>query len=365
MQAAQTLDAVRRNNLSRVLRLVHQRRQITRAEITRVTGLTRAGVKLLTDALVEMRICCYGEPEHTSRSGRPSAVVVPDPRLVTIALNVDRRGLDMAVARLGAVFSLRMHRDLDGTESADGIARITADMIAEARRDLPDDAVIVGVGASVPGHVRNGVVWAPSVGWRGADLRLALVEATGLESFVGFDADLGLTAESVWGDARAADHSAYVWGGPGGIGTALMYEGRLIPAVAGIGHVLVGGDRECSCGAVGCLQVEVAEREIDAVLAAGEAGRASLDEAVAKIARALRELTMMFAPDTIVLDGFLARVLESSRDELELAVRGVPNGAVTAVDLRSPRMTSDLLLSGAADLAFQPLLTDPAIFAID
>jgi predicted NBD/HSP70 family sugar kinase len=173
-----------------------------------------------------------------------------------------------------------------------------------------------------------------------------------------------------------------------GVGGGLIVDGRPLTGLAGyageVGHIPVNpAGIVCRCGSVGCWETEVGESalltragrqpdggrvEVDAVLRDAGSGSPAAISALNDVGRwlgvGLAGLVNILNPELIVLGGQFGRIypfvitplraeldhlaLESSREN----VRVVP--ATLGVD--AP-------LLGAAELAFEPLLADPASWA--
>jgi glucokinase len=168
-----------------------------------------------------------------------------------------------------------------------------------ARRFGPLDAV----GLGLPGQVRDGVVLgAPNLPQLvGHDVGARLREALGVPVVVDNDANVAaLGAARAWGLGDAALLTLGT-----GVGAGLVAGGTLLRGVSGaageLGHLPMGGDRLCGCGAVGCLETVVgtvgllaAARAAGSAVATGEAvvdaARAGVPWAVAAMAEAGRAL---------------------------------------------------------------------------
>jgi len=70
-----TTDQLRRNNLSNVLGLVHRSGPLSRAELTRITGLNRSTVGVVVADLADLQLVSEQMPEKGAKAGRPSPVV--------------------------------------------------------------------------------------------------------------------------------------------------------------------------------------------------------------------------------------------------------------------------------------------------
>lgn len=75
-----TVEGVRRANLSRVLRLVHEEGPLSRASLTEETGLNRSTIGALVGELAAAGLVTETVPDVHYRAGRPSPNVAPRPR---------------------------------------------------------------------------------------------------------------------------------------------------------------------------------------------------------------------------------------------------------------------------------------------
>ena len=136
----------------------------------------------------------------------------------------------------------------------------------------------------------------------------------------------------------------------------------------------------CRCGSVGCWEVEVGEeallrgagrspdggREVvDAVVAAAAAGELAALDSIAQVGRwlgiGLALLVNLLNPRVIVLGDLFARIHPFARTsiEAELDRRALP-AARAFVRVTPAALGDDASLIGAAELAFEPFLADPA-----
>lgn len=387
----QRSETVRRSNLSAIVRQLHGRGPQSRSELVARTGLTRSAIRGLigefvaADLVVEERAALAGLP------GRPSPVVVPraDAALV-LACDIRVDSLAAAVVGLGGevLEHCRLERPRDQNQVDDLLADLRA-LTAQLTRFRTAPAAFIGIGVAVAGVVRRAdgfVSTAPNLGWR--DVRLAELVAAALEVnlpvLVGNDADLGALAELRRGAARGADDLVYL-SGEVGVGGGFIVDGKPLTGVAGfageVGHMPVNpGGGACRCGSIGCWETEVGEeaflrgagrspdggrKAVDEVVAAAEAGEPAALESVARVGRwlgiGLALLVNLLNPRVIVLGDLLGRIhpLVRSTIEAELDRRALP--APRAMLRVAPAaLGDDSSLLGAAELAFEPFLADPA-----
>jgi predicted NBD/HSP70 family sugar kinase len=261
-------------------------------------------------------------------------------------------------------------------------------MIGDLVSELDPLRPPVAIGVAVPGLVReaDGLVrLAPHLGWVDEPFAELLHELTGLPVVAANDASLGANAERLFGVGRGYSDLVYLNGGASGVGGGVIAGGRPLTGRAGyageLGHTLVNtAGIRCHCGAYGCLETEVGQAAlldvlglddadadvIDAALASSDAPsvRAEIDRQLGFLAITLRNATNIFNPQLIVLGGFLGSLHGAHPDVLTATV---PSQALAAAGeglvIARTELGSDLLMVGAAELAFEQLLGDPATFA--
>lgn len=390
-------EDVRRGNLSTLLRYVHVHGPTARSTLTAVLGLNRSTIGDLTGELVVAGLVREeaGRPERldgsgSSSGGRPSYVVRPETERVQV-LAVDVGVTHLVVARVGLggdvlarrdrVYRRGARRQRDVTTT---IARVGAELMAE----VAADAVVVAAGVAVPGMVRRRdgqVRQAPNLGWQEAPLGAMLADALGLPVAVGNDADLGIRAEHVRGAAAGMDDAVYL-SGHSGIGAGILAGGVPLGGRAGyageVGHIVVNPDGlPCHCGYRGCWETECGEerlfelagrpaggglvgvRHVVAAAADGDPlAQAALEHVAGWLGRGTANVVNALNPEVVILGGSLEAVL----DAVGATVRAAFESAALAAPLEQVRLVTpclgpDSTLVGAAELAFDALLSDPLL----
>ena len=370
---------VHRHNLSVLLTAVHRSGGLPRARLTQLSGLNRSTVAALVAELVDAGLVVEAEPDARDGAGRPSRYVRPSSQVCAIAVNPEIDAISLGVVALGGTILSRERREIDGTPSAENVVATIAEMIGET--DLTDKSV-VGIGAAIPGLVRqeDGVVrLAPHFGWFDEPFSGPLTKASGFPVFAANDASVGANAERLLGAGVNSCNVVYLNGGASGIGGGVIVEGAPLAGASGyageLGHTLVNSaGHRCRCGAIGCLETEVAQAQLLQVL--GLADPTGLGAALANnhsntvvreverqqtfLSVALRTIVNVFNPELIVLGGFLGDLYDSDPERLrELTVGQSLTPPAEAVSLARAALGSDTLILGAAELAFAQLLSDP------
>jgi predicted NBD/HSP70 family sugar kinase len=273
---------------------------------------------------------------------------------------------------------------------------LTLDAIVEDLRSLVGQLPIeehrqeiIGIGVAMAGLVRRSdgsVSSAPNLGWRDAPLGSRIAAAVGLDVpvHVANEADVAAIAELRRGAARGADDLLLIWGEVG-VGGGIIVDGVPLTGAAGyageVGHMPVNpAGATCGCGSVGCWETEIGERAllrlagrsvdggteaVDAVLADARDGEPGALVALAHVGRwvgiGLAGLVNILNPRVVVLGGLFTRAYPY----LEPAILA----ELDRLALRAPRelvriapatLGMDAPILGAAELALEPFLSDPA-----
>jgi predicted NBD/HSP70 family sugar kinase len=389
----QRSETVRRANLSAIVRELHSRGPLSRSELVARTGLTRSAIRGLIGELVEGGLLTEERGTSQGAPGRPSPLVQPNAdRGVVLAIEITVDSLAVAAVGLGGeVFDLlRVDRSRDRLSVDETVADL-AKLAAKVRTRLAQRDTLLGIGVAVVGIVRRAdgfVTMAPNLGWRDVPLseRLARALDTRLPIAVANEADLGALAEVRRGAALGADHVLFL-SGEVGVGGGLIVDGAPLAGATGyggeVGHVPVNpnGSR-CRCGSIGCWETEVGEgallrlaghppdagrEEVDAVLAEAATGSPSVLAALDSVGRwlgfGLAGLVNVFNPQVVVLGGLFGRIHPFVGDTLrtELERLALPQSR-EVVRVVPASLGVDAPLLGAAELAFEPLLADPAMW---
>jgi predicted NBD/HSP70 family sugar kinase len=387
----QRSETVRRANLSALLRALHLAGPLSRSELVARTGLTRSSIRSLVGELVAAGLAAEEAPAPSGIPGRPSPLVrsVPDGATVlALDVAVDR----VAAALVGLGGTVFASREIDRAREAVTVES-TVDELVTLVASLDDEVGIpdrvVGVGVAVAGLVRraDGMVrMAPNLGWTdvplGAILGSAL--ATDVPIHVANEADLGALAELRRGTATGVDDLAFIFGEVG-VGGGIIVGGQPLTGAAGyggeVGHMPVRADgRACRCGSTGCWETEVGEEALlalagyppDGGRAAVEALIAAAGEGDARALAALEEvgrwigvgivgLVNLLDPDLVIVGGLFARIHPYIRRPVEEQIeRRVLPASRALVRVVPSLLGVDAPLIGAAELAMEPLLSDPA-----
>jgi len=357
-------DSIRSHNLSTVLSAVHYGRAVSRATLTRETGLNRSTIGAVVATLEEAGLVTSAEPDAVGTVGRPSPVIRPAGGIRALAINPDIDAVHVSLVGLGgrvlAEASERLTSIPSPADAAATATRLAASLVGGEASGL------VGAGVAVPGIVDfdgGTVVNAPHLAWRNEPVAAAWSAALGLPLQVGNDANVALLAEVRFGAARGARDVLYLNGSTSGIGGAALVGGRLMTGSRGhggeFGHMVVrGGVARCDCGRSGCLETEVNVQRLSGLTGRARAGE--IERQASVLAGAIANLISAFNPELVVVGGFLAELIDEHASLVaEVVARQTLSPLADAVPIVRAELGASVLALGAAELAFAPLLADP------
>ncbi|MDR7188965.1 putative NBD/HSP70 family sugar kinase [Microbacterium sp. BE35] len=355
-QGAKVLpEHARGHNRSLVLQTLFHQGAMSRADLSRETGLTRVTISDLVAELIADGFVAEMGVREASGPGKPAILVDLDHAGHRI-IGLDLSGSDTFI---GAVLTL------DGgivarREVAVPAADALVGTVVELARALVAEshAPVLGVGVGTPGVVddRGVILTAPNFGWAGFDLEGALRGALGVPVLVANDANAAVLAEYTFGGAP--DDVLLVKVGRG-VGSGLLLAGQPMRgsrfAAGEIGHVTVGtdGGPQCACGKVGCLEAWLSVPSLTSRLNAAAdpaAHEGILRDAGERLGIALAPVVGALDVSEIVLSGppeLLGGSLAEQTVET-LRARTLAPSVDEGVRVRMTEQGQDIVLRGAA-----------------
>jgi predicted NBD/HSP70 family sugar kinase len=262
-----THQQTKQHNRDLVLRTIFSNESISRAEVARVTKLTRTTVSdavagLLAEGLVQ-------------EVGFGSSLGGKNPILLSIV--ADSRnliGLNLAQDKFtGAIVNLRgeikeMVESPIQDNNGDNALQLVYQMVDQLMKKKIKP--IVGIGVGTPGLVntREGVVvTAVNLEWQELPLSQLLEKKYKVPVCVLNDSQAAAIGEYVYGGEHAPDENMVVVNVIHGIGAGILIKGRLFQGDGGgageIGHVVVQENGVlCRCGQRGCLETLASARAV-------------------------------------------------------------------------------------------------------
>jgi predicted NBD/HSP70 family sugar kinase len=357
-----SLESLRELNRLRVVDALRVHGRLSRADISRRTGLSRSTVSTIASDLLGRGFVTERTESEEERAGqgRPPVLLSLDPSAGTVVgVDFDHNRLRVAVSDLSrtvlAESVTAVDVDNDALEALDAAGELVEAALEDAEVDR---ARVLGVGVALAGPVDHarGALHPSSIlpGWAHVDAAAELSARLELPVHIDNDANLGALAEVTLGAGRNAQHALYVQISSG-IGAGLIVDGRPyhgFNGVAGeIGHIAVDETGPiCRCGNRGCLEMlasgpalvrmlrsgrgaELSVPEMIELARTGDLGaRRVISDAGTVVGRVIASVCNIFNPEMVVVGGdlgaagelFLGPVRESvMRSALPTATKGL------------------------------------------
>lgn len=325
-------EDLRNHNLSVTLdTLLRAQKPMSRADLAKETGLTKATLSLLASMLIESGVVQEGEPVVSTTYGRPSTPLeIRGGSIAGIGLQINTDGygclaLDLNGDTLGREW---VSEDMTGTDPYEIFAKLDAMTFPLESRLKRRGCKVVGAGFALPGIVTDDM-WllvARNLGWENVNLtRFNVVRR--LDVVAGNEAKMAAIAQIPgYATERApflnvvdrTDSFIYL-STDIGIGGAVVRAGEVVmgsPGFAGeIGHLSVAMDGPlCSCGRHGCLEAFAGRRALVEAAGIAEDGDATSSEAID-----------MFLQRWRAGDSDVAKVVDQAADALVSAIASAVN----------------------------------------
>lgn len=325
-------EDLRNHNLSVTLdTLLRAEKPMSRADLAKETGLTKATLSLLASMLIESGVVQEGEPVVSTTYGRPSTPLeIRGGSIAGIGLQINTDGygclaLDLNGDTLGREW---VSEDMTGTDPYEIFAKLDAMTFSLESRLKRRGCKVVGAGLALPGIVTDDM-WllvARNLGWENVNLtRFNVVRR--LDVVAGNEAKMAAIAQIPgYATERApflnvvdrTDSFIYL-STDIGIGGAVVRDGEVVMGSHGfageIGHLSVAMDGPlCSCGRHGCLEAFAGRRALVEAAGIAEDGDATSSEAID-----------MFLQRWRAGDSDVAKVVDQAADALVSAIASAVN----------------------------------------
>lgn len=252
-------------NRSTIVKILQGREFCSRAELSRLTGLTQAAITKIITALMDMGIVSETGMIKGSGNRRSIGIKLNAEKYKVVGVKFSRRLFSVGVFDISGKIYYQSESVCPEEETAENVIEYLKKMIREAISKFEQ---VIAIGLAVPGpYLRKEgrialVTSRPT--WHNINFIEAFQNEFSIPFFIEHDARAGALA-SWWFDGKSNEAStlAYFFVGEG-VGAGIIERGSLQVGAAGasseIGHISidVNGER-CECGNYGCLELYCSE----------------------------------------------------------------------------------------------------------
>jgi predicted NBD/HSP70 family sugar kinase len=251
-------EMARRINRDIVLELIRENQPVSRADLSRSSGLQRSTVSQIVEQLIREKWVREGSIAVSARGRRPTMLGLNE-ELGVLAVDLRPSMATIAVVDLNGRLLSRSQVPI----SSDPVAatRLLNECALRVRNAVPRHS-IEGIGISLPGRVdptTQRLIFAPNLRWPDFDLKKAIESKMRLPVKMENAANACLIAELTFGRLDGIRNIVLVTISEG-VGTGIFANGHLITGDGGrageFGHAPIDPNGPlCACGRRGCWEV--------------------------------------------------------------------------------------------------------------
>lgn len=322
-------EVARDINRDVVLELIRTKQPISRADLSRLSGLQPSTISSIAEQLLHEKWISEGAAARRPRGRRPTLLSLNTDMVILVA-DVRPNQAIVAVVDLNGRFLSRETLPLtkDPERGVENIIAVMKRMLLQH----PNKS-FEGIGISLPGRVdpaTQRLILAPNLPWSSYDIKKAIEQKISLQVEMDNAANACLLSELWFGYMDGVRNAVLVTISEG-VGTAIMANGQLITGKAGLagefGHICIDPNGpKCACGRVGCWELYASSRAaiacyVDQVpdaprpgiidlLKLAEDGDKNAIKALTRqavyLGKGLQMITSALSPEVILLTGGLA-----------------------------------------------------------
>ena len=233
-------------NRIKVLQLIRNEKEITRADIIRLSGLSAPTVTRIVNYLIQLNLI-QADEVGSSIGGRPPQLICFNSREnFVIGIDLGATFIRSALSNLDGEFLFEIHIPTNLKKGFDGVMEQVGEVIGKlCERARQKSLSLWGIGIAVCGMVNKntGIVeYSPIFGWKNVNIYKALSKYTSLSIALGNVTSLIALGELLFGVGKL--YKSFICVNLGyGIGAGIIIDGKLFEGVDGIageiGHIVV------------------------------------------------------------------------------------------------------------------------------
>jgi predicted NBD/HSP70 family sugar kinase len=256
-------EVARDINRDVVLELVRTKQPVSRADLSRLSGLQPSTISSIVEQLLSEKWIAEGAAARRPRGRRPTLLSLNSDMVIIVA-DVRPQQAVIAVIDLNGRFLSREALPLV-SDPERGVGNIIASM--ERMIEMYPEKSFEGVGLSLPGRVdpiSQRLILAPNLPWSLFDMKKAIESRIPLQVEMDNAANACLLSELWFGRMDGVRNAVLVTISEG-VGAAILANGQLVTGRSGLagefGHIPIDPNGpQCGCGRKGCWEVYASSR---------------------------------------------------------------------------------------------------------
>ena len=374
---------IKKINRSLILSKINENGFISRADVSKITGLNKATISVQVAQLLEEELINETHKEHIVVGRRPIMLSINQEAGYVLGIDLDKHEIQYTVSNFLGHPVHSSISELD-TDNYDEIVEILANQIQSYMDSFTNSryglvSVMIGVHGTV--NKDESILFIPKLQWRHKDLKKDLKKKLTIDIAIENSANLSAYAERVF-RYHKSDH-LFALISSSGIGSGIMIDGKLEKGYHGyageIGHMIIFPDgKPCRCGNSGCWEGYASEtsfieqlalsmnkqnlnlQDVQRLLTEKDAITCKqMEQFIKDISLGVNNIINLYNPETLVINSEILRFYPSALEKIK-------GYLVSSVSQYREIVLSDLgkkaCVMGACALAIQHFLDVPQLY---
>lgn len=379
-------------NETSLLELIRVNKQISKADLAQLTGLSATACGIIVSNLLEKGYIREAGIGVSKGGRRPNLYELNPNSYFSIGVDIDVDYIRFILMDITGQIEYKAQISSSYNQSVDESIKLIESKINEiiSQYGISKDRLL-GIGVSIPGMVDNithEIIFAPNLRWERVDLEHMMASIGSFSIYVDNEAMCSAICEN-WIGCCIDEKDFVCINMKSGIGSSIFAGGDLYRGCCGsageIGHIMVdqNGPR-CACGNYGCLETLVSTKSIvekaqklirqglitsfedietitfddiiNLVKSGNEAAKVILIEAAGYLGLAVANLINTINPSKIVLGKELVKFTEDISEYLKsIAFAKALKYPVSRVEIVNSELGEDTSALGAAIIPLKKL----------
>ncbi|WP_078549600.1 ROK family transcriptional regulator [Litchfieldia alkalitelluris] len=373
---------IKKINRSQIISKIIEQGMISRADLSKITKLTRATISVQVADLLEEELIVESQQEHNTVGRKP--IMLSLNRLAGYALGIDLdfRTISFTVSDLTGNPVRTDHVELENS-NYDEVLQILINEIRGYKEKYSHSRFgIVGVVIGIHGIVKNDntISFVTQHKWYNKDLKGDLERNLHTEIYIENNANLCSFAEKVYTHHQSENLvsvSMY-----SGIGLGILINGELLKGYHGyageMGHMIIIPDgKPCNCGNLGCWELYASENSFlkqlaenlnqhllsyeevkELIHANNPVAMQQIEEFLKYIAVGLNNIINLLNPETLVLNSELLKMIPNAESKIKANLK---SSISDYKELLISELGTNASVMGACALAIKNFLEIPEL----
>lgn len=308
-----SLEEMKNVNCSSVLNVIRNCGEVSRKQITDITGLSWGGMTKIVNTLFEQGYIEEAKSEKVSGVKRtPNVIRVCKEDHFVIGLDINRMGFGAYVMNLAGDI-IKEYFSECSFQNKEELLRAILGFVRQIMETFSDKKMLaIGVAMQGALDVDNGISikFPHCPDWKMIPIKKILEEEFGIDVFIEHDPDCMLYSSL----HEEESENILLLRMDNSVGMAAAVNGGIIRGngLLEVAHCIVMPQgKECRCGQKGCL-----EAYISPCLDKERLNKTAIEEMIEPLAIFINNMVCLFNSDTIILTGKLAKYRENFEGEL-------------------------------------------------